>query len=402
MPKPKILFLSGQEIFNELDKKRHFEASSSSVHTQYAFILKVNEQYTENQLKQIKNILNATDLNISPSLIFSPRLGTKSSWSSKCEDIFRNIGLTSIDRIERLKVFAGNENALEPAKENIFDRMTESAFEDFESVKEIFSLTPRKKLQIFNIHTDFQLLENLNDELSLALNSFEIDYLMDLFRKLDRGITDAELMMFSQINSEHCRHKIFRSTWQTDLPFSYDSLFDGIKSTTKDSMEHVLSAYHDNSAVIKSNSKSFLEVGGDLKYKFFKQDVHTTIKVETHNHPTGISPFEGSATGSGGEIRDCSATGRVARPKAGFIGLTLSHLRLGNELEEWESPLDKPSYLSSPKDIILDAPIGAAAYNNEFGRPAIYGYFRTLEHEKLGFHKPIMLAGGVSLSLIHI
>ena len=273
--------------------------------------------------------------------------------------------------------------------------MTESAFEDFESVKEIFSITPRKKLQIFNIHTDPQLLENLNNELSLALNSFEIDYLMDLFKKLDRGITDAELMMFSQINSEHCRHKIFRSTWQTDLPFSYDSLFDGIKSTTKDSMEHVLSAYHDNSAVIKSNSKSFLEVGGDLKYKFFKKDVHTTIKVETHNHPTGISPFEGSATGSGGEIRDCSATGRVARPKAGFIGLTLSHLRLGNELEEWESLLDKPSYLSSPKDIILDAPIGAAAYNNEFGRPAIYGYFRTLEHEKLGFHKPIMLAGGV-------
>jgi len=403
MPKPKILFLSGQEIFNELDKKRYFEASSSSVHTQYAFILKVNEQYTENQLEQIKNILNATDLNISPSLIFSPRLGTKSSWSSKCEDIFRNIGLKSIDRIERLKVFAGNENALKSAKENIFDRMTESAFEDFESVKEIFSITPRKKLQIFNIHTDPQLLENLNNELSLALNSFEINYLMDLFKKLDRGITDAELMMFSQINSEHCRHKIFRSTWQTDLPFSYDSLFDGIKSTTKDSMEHVLSAYHDNSAVIKSNSKSFLEVGGDLKYKFFKQDVHTTIKVETHNHPTGISPFEGSATGSGGEIRDCSATGRVARPKAGFIGLTLSHLRLGNELEEWESPLDKPSYLSSPKDIILDAPIGAAAYNNEFGRPAIYGYFRTLEHEKLGFHKPIMLAGGVgSIKEIHI
>ena len=132
MPKPKILFLSGQEIFNELDKKRYFEASSSSVHTQYAFILKVNEQYTENQLEQIKNILNATDLNISPSLIFSPRLGTKSSWSSKCEDIFRNIGLKSIDRIERLKVFAGNENALKSAKENIFDRMTESAFEDFE------------------------------------------------------------------------------------------------------------------------------------------------------------------------------------------------------------------------------------------------------------------------------
>ena len=231
--------------------------------------------------------------------------------------------------------------------------------------------------------------------MGLALNDVEKSYLNQLFQKLNRPVTDAELMMFSQINSEHCRHKIFRSKWKTDIPFSHDSLFDAIKSTTKKDMEHILSAYHDNSAVIKGNGSSILEVSGDDKYKNYKGEVDTTIKVETHNHPTGISPFEGAATGSGGEIRDCTATGRVARPKAGFMGLCISHLRLGNELEPWEDKENKPDFLASPRDILIDAPIGSAAYNNEFGRPAIFGYFRTLEYQDLGFHKPIMLAGGI-------
>ena len=157
-------------------------------------------------------------------------------------------------------------------------------------------------------HEDSTLLDKLNNDLGLALNDVEKAYLNKLFQKLNRSVTDAELMMFSQINSEHCRHKIFRSKWKTDIPFSHDSLFDAIKSTTKKDMGHILSAYHDNSAVIKANGTSMLEVGGDDKYKNYKGEVDTTIKVETHNHPTGISPFEGAATGSGGEIRDCSAT----------------------------------------------------------------------------------------------
>mgnify|MGYP003305189480 FL=1 len=210
-------------------------------------------------------------------------------------------------------------------------------------------------------------------------------------------------MMFSQINSEHCRHKIFRSKWKTDIPFGHDSLFDAIKSTTKEKMNHVLSAYHDNSAVISSFGKKFLEIDGKNLFKNYEGKIHTTIKVETHNHPTGISPFEGAATGSGGEIRDCSATGRVARPKAGFMGLCLSHLRLSDELESWENEPNKPDFLSSPMEIIRDAPIGSASYNNEFGRPAIFGYFRTLEYKNHGYHKPIMLAGGVgSIKEVHI
>ena len=235
------------------------------------------------------------------------------------------------------------------------------------------------------------------------MNTVEIEYLNKLFARLNRDITDSELMMFAQINSEHCRHKIFRSKWKTDIPFSHDSLFDAIKSTTKDDMQHVMSAYHDNSAVIKSHGKNFLEIDGDNKFKNYQGKIDTTIKVETHNHPTGISPFEGAATGSGGEIRDCSATGRVARPKAGFMGLCLSHLRIGEELEKWETAESKPDFLSSPKEIITEAPVGSASYNNEFGRPAIYGYFRTLEYKEYGFHKPIMLAGGIgSIKELHI
>ena len=389
----KIIFLQGHDVFTKTKQTKIFGNSLEIEKGKYIFVLIVaNENFTED-LNKLKSLLGAVEMDFSPNLVITPRIGTQSSWSSKAQDIFANIGIDSVSRIERLKAFETKDS--ETIITKIFDKMTESHFSKLPSQEELFQNLKRKQSKSYNIHKDQDLIFALNDELGLALNDVEKSYLNSLFAKLDRPITDAELMMFSQINSEHCRHKIFRSNWKTDIPFSHDSLFDAIKSTTKDEMDHVLSAYHDNSAVIKANGTSLLEINGNNKYKSFKGEVDTTIKVETHNHPTGISPFEGAATGSGGEIRDCSATGRVARPKAGFMGLCLSHLRLGEALEPWEEPEIKPDFLASPKDILADAPIGSASYNNEFGRPAIFGYFRTLEYQKQGFHKPIMLAGGV-------
>ncbi len=389
----KIIFLQGHDVFTKTKQTKIFGNSLEIEKGKYIFVLIVaNENFTED-LNKLKSLLGAVEMDFSPNLVITPRIGTQSSWSSKAQDIFANIGIDSVSRIERLKAFETKDS--ETIITKIFDKMTESHFSKLPSQEELFQNLKRKQSKSYNIHKDQDLIFALNDELGLALNDVEKSYLNSLFAKLDRPVTDAELMMFSQINSEHCRHKIFRSNWKTDIPFSHDSLFDAIKSTTKDEMDHVLSAYHDNSAVIKANGTSLLEINGNNKYKSFKGEVDTTIKVETHNHPTGISPFEGAATGSGGEIRDCSATGRVARPKAGFMGLCLSHLRLGEALEPWEEPEIKPDFLASPKDILADAPIGSASYNNEFGRPAIFGYFRTLEYQKQGFHKPIMLAGGV-------
>ena len=389
----KLIFLQGHDVFTKTKQTKIFNDNSLIQEGKYVFALLVNDEISRDELSKLKALLNANEVNFTPNLVFAPRVGTQSSWSSKAQDIFSNVGVSAVKRIERLKAYQTNNT--DRVIEKTFDKMTESYFFQLPSANDLFENLKRKESQSYNIHEDKDLILALDSQLGLALNDVEKSYLNTLFARLGRPITDAELMMFSQINSEHCRHKIFRSNWKTDIPFSHDSLFDAIKSTTKEAMEHVLSAYHDNSAVIKAYGQSFLEINGDNKYKNFKGEVDTTIKVETHNHPTGISPFEGAATGSGGEIRDCSATGRVARPKAGFMGLCISHLRLGDVLEPWEQPELKPDFLAAPKDILRDAPIGSASYNNEFGRPAIFGYFRTLEYQNQGFHKPIMLAGGI-------
>lgn len=389
----KIIFLEGESIFSTTKQSKIFGQTLPAKTSKYIFAMGLEKKIEKKELEKVKALLSADEVSFVPNFVITPRIGTQSSWSSKAQDIFKNVGINAVHRLERFKAFDATDK--EKIIENSFDKMTESYFSSLADSKKIFLKAQRKKLETYDIHKDSSLLDKLNDDLGLALNIVEKSYLNELFQKLNRSITDAELMMFSQINSEHCRHKIFRSKWKTDIPFSHDSLFDAIKSTTKKDMKHILSAYHDNSAVIKANGKSVLEVGGDSKYKNYKGEVDTTIKVETHNHPTGISPFEGAATGTGGEIRDCAATGRVARPKAGFMGLCLSHLRLGNRLEAWEDEENKPDFLASPKDILIDAPVGSASYNNEFGRPAIFGYFRSLEYKDLGFHKPIMLAGGI-------
>ena len=393
MPK-KIIFLEGIKELSQRDLRKAFSAKNN-FSSKYIFCLEFDKSPTDDEIKKICQALSGKQNTFKPNLVITPRWGTQSAWSSKAHDIFRNIGINSVVGVERFKAFnvqsANNQSLIE----KLLDRMTESHFQSLEEAKEIFSPKKRKQSNNFPIHKNNELLSDLNESLGLALNDSEMKYLNSVYQKLGRAITDAELMMFSQINSEHCRHKIFRSRWKTDIPFSHDTLFDAIKSTTKETSTHVLSAYKDNSAVIKSHGSRQLEPSGENIYKNFEDKVHTTIKVETHNHPTGISPFEGAATGSGGEIRDCSATGRGARPKAGFVGLSLSHLRLSDNLESWETPLNKPKHMASPKDIILEAPIGSATYNNEFGRPSIFGYFRTLEYKDYGFHKPIMLAGGI-------
>ncbi|MGB0657499.1 MAG: phosphoribosylformylglycinamidine synthase, partial [Gammaproteobacteria bacterium] len=246
-------------------------------------------------------------------------------------------------------------------------------------------------------------LETANLQLGLALNDDEIEYLLEQFTKLNRNPTDAELMMFAQANSEHCRHKVFNADWIIDGIEKERSLFQMIKHTHEASSRNVLSAYKDNAAVIAGHKADwFLPNLDDQKYRRFNDEIHTMMKVETHNHPTAISPYPGAATGSGGEIRDEAATGRGAMPKAGLTGFSVSHLFIPDDVQSWENTIGKPDHIASALDIMLDGPIGGAAYNNEFGRPNILGYFRTFEeHNKeevntsWGFHKPIMIVGGM-------
>ena len=338
-----------------------------------------------------------------------PRFGTTSPWSSKATDIAKVCGLTSNEKIERGVVFtlALKDKDSAPNKEAIemlYDRMTEVVITDLKQAKEIFSsLEPQPFLDVDILSDGKKALETANIELGLALNNDEIDYLLEQFTKLNRNPTDAELMMFAQANSEHCRHKVFNADWVIDGIDKERSLFQMIKNTYEASSRNVLSAYKDNAAVIAGHKADwFLPHLDDQKYGRFHDEIHTMMKVETHNHPTAISPYPGAATGSGGEIRDEAATGRGAMPKAGLTGFSVSHLFIPGDLQSWEKTIGKPDHIASALDIMLDGPIGGAAYNNEFGRPNILGYFRTFEEENKeesntswGFHKPIMIVGGM-------
>ena len=338
-----------------------------------------------------------------------PRFGTTSPWSSKATDIAKVCGLTSIEKIERGVVFtlALKDKDSAPSKEAIemlYDRMTEVIITDLKQAKEIFSsLEPQPFSDVDILSDGKKALETANIELGLALNNDEIDYLLEQFTKLNRNPTDAELMMFAQANSEHCRHKVFNADWVIDGVDKERSLFQMIKNTYEASSRNVLSAYKDNAAVIAGHKADwFLPHLDDQKYGRFHDEIHTMMKVETHNHPTAISPYPGAATGSGGEIRDEAATGRGAMPKAGLTGFSVSHLFIPGDLQSWEKTIGKPEHIASALDIMLDGPIGGAAYNNEFGRPNILGYFRTFEEENKeesntswGFHKPIMIVGGM-------
>ncbi|MFZ7344401.1 phosphoribosylformylglycinamidine synthase [Avibacterium volantium] len=342
--------------------------------------------------------------------IVIPRVGTISSWSSKATDIAHNCGLNKVVRLERgLAFYFELEHALNEQEQaqlisHIYDRMMETVIRTPQEAEILFQhQAPKAFTRVDILNGGRQALEQANVELGLALAEDEIDYLLENFTALGRNPTDVELYMFAQANSEHCRHKIFNADWIIDGEKQEKSLFKMIKNTFEKTPDYVLSAYKDNAAVMEGSKVGRFFPDQDGQYRYHNEDAHILMKVETHNHPTAISPFPGAATGSGGEIRDEGATGRGAKPKAGLVGFSVSNLLIPDFEQPWENPLSKPNRIASALDIMLEGPLGGAAFNNEFGRPALLGYFRTYEEkvnsfngeEVRGYHKPIMLAGGI-------
>ncbi|HEY3665627.1 MAG TPA: phosphoribosylformylglycinamidine synthase, partial [Polyangiaceae bacterium] len=335
-----------------------------------------------------------------------PRLGTISPWASKATDIAKICGLPQVRRVERgiRYVVAGRISDEAALLQRLHDRMTESVLHNEHDAARLFvRAEPKPLCSIDLLGQGRAAIEVANRTLGLALAADEIEYLEEAYRGLGRNPTDVELMMFAQANSEHCRHKIFNADFVIDGENQPTSLFKMIRRSTEQSPDGVLSAYHDNAAVIAGHSATrFFPDPVSAVYGAHREPVHILLKVETHNHPTAISPHPGAATGSGGEIRDEGATGRGSKPKAGLTGFSVSNLRLPGAQKPWESEYGKPGRVASALDIMLEGPIGGAAFNNEFGRPNLAGYFRTLEieaegpggREVRGYHKPIMLAGG--------
>ncbi len=339
-----------------------------------------------------------------------PRPGTLSPWSSKATEIARNCGLSKVRRIERGIAYWLDGAALDAARlatvsACLHDRMTQIVVGDLAAAEALFQHTqPRPMTSIAVLAGGRAALLDANGALGLALSNDEVDYLLESFRAIGRDPSDVELMMFAQANSEHCRHKIFNANWIIDGTAQPNTLFEMIRNTTQQSPRDVLSAYQDNAAVIRGTDgyRFYPEPSGGV-YGRHAEPIQIMIKVETHNHPTAIAPDPGAATGVGGEIRDEGATGLGGRPKAGLCGFSVSNLRIPGAEQPWECDFGRPDRIVSALDIMLDGPIGGAAFNNEFGRPNLLGYFRTFEEqvpgpngqELRGYHKPIMLAGGL-------
>ena len=367
----------------------------------------LNDNLDENKTKQLTQLLSYSEpLNINnaiSSIVVIPRLGTISPWSSKATDIMHLCDMTQIKRIERAVVYhfdakIKNQSAVLAC---VVDKMTESELSSMDEANTIFdNFEPRPFSNVDILNQGKTALEKTNIELGLALSDGEIDYLVQSFTKLERNPTDIELMMFAQANSEHCRHKIFNADWKVDGVEQAKSLFSMIRNTYHKHPEGLLSVYSDNSAVMAGSEGERFYADKNGKYVATKEHRAILMKVETHNHPTAIAPHPGAATGSGGEIRDEGATGRGSKPKVGLCGFSVSNLKINKAGQPWEIDNGKPSQIVSALDIMLEGPIGAAAFNNEFGRPNILGYFRTYEQatpegDIRGYHKPIMLAGGL-------
>ena len=331
-----------------------------------------------------------------------PRPGTISPWSSKATDIARNSGLVHVQRIER-----GIAYYLEGAPAEgrtvahiLHDRMSETVLSKLEDAAVLFEATAPAKLGTVNLLNEGKAaLIAANQNLGLALADDEIDYLYNAYSQLKRNPTDVELMMFAQVNSEHCRHKVFNADWVIDGKKQPKSLFKMIKNTYEKGGQNVLSAYSDNAAVLKGPKAGRFFTDENGEYSYHSEPVHSVIKAETHNHPTAISPIPGAATGVGGEIRDEAATGQGAKSKMGLSGFSVSNLELPDAKRPWEQKYSKPDRIASALDIMLEAPIGGASFANEFGRPNLAGYFRSFQQdidgEVWGYHKPIMIAGGL-------
>ena len=389
----------------------------TGIYAEYTHFAKVAEPLSEQQNSILSKLLTygPSLQEHSPEgllLLVTPRPGTISPWSSKSTDIAHNCGLEKVQRLERgiayyLQVQNGNlsDEQLDAVKSLLHDRMTEVVLSDFDQASSLFMQSePAPLTSVDMLGQGKTALQQANVQLGLALAEDEVDYLFENFSLLGRNPNDVELYMFAQANSEHCRHKIFNADWTIDGQIQPKSLFKMIKNTYEQCGENVHSAYKDNAAVMEGSfAGRFFPATTDNEYRYHHEDIDILMKVETHNHPTAIAPFSGAATGSGGEIRDEGATGRGSKPKAGLVGFSVSNLRIPGFQQPWETDFGKPARIVSAYDIMMDGPLGGAAFNNEFGRPSITGYFRTYEQkvtsfndeEVRGYHKPIMLAGGL-------
>ena len=407
--------LSDFRLQKQLSNLQAIDSSVVSISTEFIYFVDTETSLNDNELATLNHLLNEDrQFKAVPQtgslILVVPRPGTISPWSTKATDIAHNCGLQKIKRIERGTAYYLQSNgALSSEKlmqlaDSLHDRMVESVLLDTEQAATLFHhAEPAEFTSVDILQQGRQALEQANTQMGLALAEDEIDYLVENFTRLKRNPTDVELMMFAQANSEHCRHKIFNADWIIDGKSKDISLFGMIRHTYKHNHDGVLSAYSDNSAVVEgfSGGRFYPQTSGE--YHYHHEPIHILMKVETHNHPTAIAPFPGAATGSGGEIRDEGATGTGSKPKAGLAGFSVSNLKLPQAMQEWEVDYGKPERIVSALDIMIEAPIGAAAFNNEFGRPNILGYFRTYEQtitasngvEVRGYHKPIMLAGGV-------
>jgi phosphoribosylformylglycinamidine synthase len=434
------LKLSAPNISQIVTEFVHFAFSEAALNTAQQSTLQQILTYGAVNTDALQPNIHAASGAIQQELfLVIPRIGTISPWASRATDIAKNCGLDLL-RLERGIAFYVTtkngklltENEKTALKSQIHDRMTEQVFGDLNDAQKLYhAATPAPLESIDILQGGKAALVKANNEMGLALSPDEVDYLLENFTKIGRNPTDVELMMFAQANSEHCRHKIFNADWVIDGEAQDISLFGMIRNTHKLNPGHTVVAYSDNSSIVEGQkTKRFYPQNGE--YGFVEENMHYLMKVETHNHPTAISPFAGAATGAGGEIRDEGATGIGSKPKAGLTGFSVSNLNIPNFVQPWEfyyqgdtAPLDetspptlalprlrergqnagegalygKPVRIATPLQIMTDGPLGGAAYNNEFGRPNIAGYFRTFELESegqvRGYHKPIMLAGGV-------
>ena len=397
-----------QQQLNSLQK---ISPKIESIQSHWIYFVENSGVLPSEQIGTLRDLLSieaalSSTYKLDEQLIVSPRIGTISPWSSKATDIVEHCGMGKTGRVERgvLYTLSGwrklDSQSQQEIQNLLHDRMTQSVLTELSQVEALFEQkSPAPVRRFIEIDELAEDIRQYNAEMGLALSEDEIDYLVKNYTELNRCPSDVELMMFAQANSEHCRHKIFNAKWTIDGETQANTLFGMIRSTHENAPENVLSAYKDNSAVIAGHKQQRFYPDESTTYRYSTEDIHILMKVETHNHPTAISPFPGAATGSGGEIRDEGATGRGGYPKAGLCGFTVSNLQIPGMHEPWEGNYGKPERIVSALDIMIEGPIGAAAFNNEFGRPNLLGYFRTYEQEidgvMRGYHKPIMLAGGM-------
>ncbi|MGD8788757.1 MAG: phosphoribosylformylglycinamidine synthase [Burkholderiales bacterium] len=417
---PEYLALRGRNALSDfrlrklLASLKDVAPAVKGVSAQYWHFIETGQTLSEHERGVLERILDysperAVGATGGQLLLVVPRFGTISPWSSKATDIAHSCGLQVVQRIERgVAWYAHTDDGRELTSTGvqallplIHDRMTETVIDSLDGARALFHHAQPQPLNTVDVlHGGRSALERANRELGLALADDEIDYLVENFLQIGRDPTDVELMMFAQANSEHCRHKIFNADWVIDGVAQERSLFDMIRETHRRSPAGTVVAYSDNSAIMQGASVRRFRPDSSGEYRSRRQQTQILMKVETHNHPTAISPFPGAATGSGGEIRDEGATGRGAKPKAGLSGFSVSHLRIPDFDQPWESGgIGKPERIASALSIMLEGPIGGASFNNEFGRPNLFGYFRTYEQNVdgvvRGYHKPVMIAGGV-------